>query len=124
MADLKFKYGTDDIDKVGNDPGTIYVQRTGNGKAKMYIDNPTVIGADRLQIGGDIFVGDPNVEGSGADDYDVIINPNGNVIEDWVTSEVDGGFVIRIEEVAAADIDTWVPTTTPSKNMIVFVVES
>ena len=124
MADLKFKYGTTNIDEVGNDPGTIYIQRIGDGKAKMYVDNPTVTGADRLQISGDIFVGDPSVEGSGANDYDVIINPNGEVIKDWVTSEVDGGFVIRVEEVAATDIDNWSPKTTPTKNMIIFVVES
>lgn len=125
MADLKFKYGTSDINGADNDPGTIYVQRTGNGKAKMYIDNPTVTGADRLQIGGDIFVGDPDAEGSGADDYDVIINPNGEVIENWVTTETDGGFVIRIESsVDSEDIDNWTPTDTPSKNTIIFVVES
>ena len=124
MADLKFKYGTKDINRASNDPGTIYVQRTGAGKAKMYIDNPTVTGSDRLQISGDIFVGDPNAEGSGAGNYDVIINPNGEVIEDWVTTEVDGGFVVRIESVDSEDIDSWVPTTTPSKNTIIFVVES
>lgn len=125
MADLKFKYGTSNINGAGNDPGTIYVQRTGNGKAKMYIDNPTVTGADRLQIGGDIFVGDPDAEGSGAGDYDVIINPDGEVIENWVTTEIGGGFVIRIESsVNSEDIDNWTPTDTPSKNTIIFVVES
>lgn len=124
MADLKFKYGTSNINGAGNDPGTIYVQRTGNGKAKMYIDNPTATGADRLQIGGDIFVGDPDVVGSGADDYDVIINPDGEVIENWVTTETGGGFVVRVEEVVATDIDNWKPTSTPDKNMIIFVVES
>lgn len=123
MADLKFKYGTSDISGASNDPGTIYVQRTGNGKAKMYIDNPTVTGTDRLQIGGDIFVGDPNAAGSGADDYDVIINPNGEVIENWVTTETDGGFVIRVESVDSEDIDSWKPTGTPTKNTIILVVE-
>ena len=124
MADLKFKYGTTNINEADNDPGAIYVQRTGNGKAKMYIDNPTVTGTDRLQIGGDIFVGDPDAEGSGAGDYDVIINPNGEVIENWVTTEAGGGFVVRVEEVVATDIDGWTPTSAPEKNMIIFVVES
>ena len=123
MADLKFKYGTSDISGASNDPGTIYVQRTGNGKAKMYIDNPTATGADRLQIGGDIFVGDPNVEGSGAGDYDVIINPNGEVIENWVTTETDGGFVIRVESIEENQLDTYIPQDNPSKNMITFVLK-
>lgn len=123
MADLKFKYGTSDINGASNDPGTIYVQRTGNGKAKMYIDNPTVTGTDRLQIGGDIFVGDPDVEGSGADDYDVIINPNGEVIENWVIAEQEGGFVLKVESVNKNNIDSWIPIDTPSKNTIIFVVE-
>ena len=123
MADLKFKYGTTNINEADNDPGAIYVQRTGNGKAKMYIDNPTAAGADRLQIGGDVFVGDPDAEGSGAGDYDVIINPNGEVIENWVTTEIGGGFVVRIESVDREDIDSWTPTISPSKNTIILVVE-
>lgn len=122
-TNLNFKYGTTNISEASNAPGTIYVQRTGNGKAKMYIDNPTVTEADRLQIGGDIFVGDPDAEGSGADDYDVIINPNGEVIENWVTTETDGGFVVRVESVDSENIDNWKPTGTPTKNTIIFVVE-
>ena len=121
---LKFKYGTNDIDGTGNDPGTIYVQRTGDGKAKMYIDNPTSSKADRLQIGGDIFVGNPDAEGSGADNYDVIINPNGEVIENWVTTETDGGYVIQVVSKSRDEIDTWNPTTTPNKNTIILVVEA
>lgn len=122
-TNLNFKYGTTNISEASNVPGTIYVQRTGNGKAKMYIDNPTVTEADRLQIGGDIFVGDPDAEGSGADDYDVIINPNGEVIENWVIAEQEGGFVLKVESVNKNNIDSWTPTDTPSKNTIIFVVE-
>lgn len=120
MADLKFKYGTTDINEATNDPGTIYVQRTGTGKAKMYIDNPTVTGTDRLQVGGDIFVGDPNAEGSGAENYEVIINPNGEVINNIVTSEEAGGFVIRV--VSSSDPDNYEPDNSTSNNMITLVI--
>ena len=53
----------------------------------MYIDNPTITGSDRLQIDGNIFVGDPDAEGSGVENYDVIINPNGDIVNNVVTSE-------------------------------------
>ena len=126
-VNLDFKYGKEDssLPMSGSTPdltpGRVYIKKTKAGKAQMFIDTPEPNNSERLQLGGEIFVGDPfNKDTS---DYDVIINPNGNVIEDWVTSEVDGGFVIRIEEVAAANIDSWKPTTTPTKNMIIFVVE-
>ena len=129
-VNLDFKYG-DENSSLPQDgttpaltPGRIYVKKSGTGKAKMFIDTPDISSSERLQIGGDIFVGDPDAEGSGADDYDVIINPNGEVIEDWVTTEVDGGFVVRIENIDSEDIDSWTPTTTPSKNTILLVVES
>lgn len=129
-VNLDFKYG-DENSSLPQDgttpaltPGRIYVKKSGTGKAKMFIDTPDISSSERLQIGGDIFVGDPDAEGSGADDYDVIINPNGEVIEDWVTTEVDGGFVVRIENIDSEDIDSWTPTTTPSKNTIILVVES
>lgn len=122
MADLKFKYGTSNINEANNDPGTIYVQRTGDGKAKMYIDNPTITGADRLQIGGDIFIGDPNAEGSGADNYEVIINPNGEFLDNIVTGQ-DTSFKIKVEQ-AIGNIDTYIPSTEGlSGNTIILIIE-
>lgn len=130
-VNLDFKYG-DENSSLPQDgttpaltPGRIYVKKSGTGKAKMFIDTPDISSSERLQIGGNIFVGDPDVEGSGADGYNVIINPNGEVIEDWVTTEVDGGFVIRVESVNGEDIDNWRPSgTPPSKNTILFVIEN
>lgn len=127
---LDFKYGAENssLPMSGSTPnltpGRVYIKKSGTGKAKMFIDTPDISSSERLQIGGDIFVGDPDAEGSGADDYDVIINPNGEVIEDWVTTEIDGGFVIRVESVDSEDIDNWRPSgTPPSKNTILFVIE-
>lgn len=128
-VNLDFKYGDENsslpVDGTTPNltPGRIYVKKSGTGKAKMFIDTPDASSSERLQIGGDIFVGDPDVEGSGAGDYDVIINPNGEVIENWVTSEQEGGFVLKVESVNKNDIDNWTPTDTPSKNTIIFVVE-
>lgn len=129
-VNLDFKYGDENsslpIDGTTPDltPGRIYVKKSGTGKAKMFIDTPDTSSSERLQISGDIFVGDPDAEGSGAEDYDVIINPNGEVIENWVTTETGGGFVIRVESVESKDIDSWKPTGTPTKNTIILVVES
>ena len=129
-VNLDFKYG-DENSSLPQDgttpaltPGRIYVKKSGTGKAKMFIDTPDISSSERLQIGGDIFVGDPNAEGSGADDYDVIINPNGEVIENWVTTETDGGFVIRVEK-ATGNIDTYTPSIGSglNKNMIIFITE-
>ena len=117
--DLIFKYGTGDLPE--SNAGTVYIKKSGNTKADMYVDSPET-NSQRLRIGSDVYVGDP--EDTEAEDYEVVINPNGEVIENWVTAETDGGFVIRIEEVAAANIDGWKPTSTPTKNMIIFVVES
>ena len=119
MADLKFKYGTNDLDQVNYEAGSVYVKKTSSKKAQMFIDNPA--SRERLQIGGEIFVGDPSDKDTS--DYDVIINPNGNVIEDWVTSEVVGGFVIRVEEIAENQLDTYTPQDNPNKNMITFVLK-
>jgi hypothetical protein len=86
----------------------------------MFVDVPNN-GRERLQIGGEIFVGDP--DGTDTGDYEVVINPNGDIIENFVTSETEGGYLIRIESVNREDIDSWTPTTTPSKNTIILVVE-
>ena len=128
-VNLDFKYGDENsslpVDGTTPNltPGRIYVKKSGTGKAKMFIDTPDASSSERLQIGGDIFVGDPDAEGSGADDYDVIINPNGEVIENWVIAEQEGGFVLKVESVNKNNIDSWTPTDTPSKNTIIFVVE-
>lgn len=128
-VNLDFKYGDENsslpVDGTTPNltPGRIYVKKSGTGKAKMFIDTPDASSSERLQIGGDIFVGDPDAEGSGADDYDVIINPNGEVIENWVIAEQEGGFVLKVESVNKNNIDSWTPTDTPAKNTIIFVVE-
>lgn len=127
-VNLDFKYGKEDssLPMSGSTPdltpGRVYIKKTKAGRAQMFIDTPEPQNSERLQLGGEIFVGDPSNKDTS--DYDVIINPNGEVIENWVTTEAGGGFVVRVEEVVATDIDNWKPTSTPDKNMIIFVVES
>lgn len=116
--DLIFKYGTGDLP--GSNAGTVYIKKLGNTKADMYVDSPEA-NSQRLRIGSDVYVGDP--EDAEAEDYKVVINPNGEVIENLVTTETNGGFVIRVESVNKNNIDNWTPTDTPSKNTIIFVVE-
>lgn len=125
-VNLDFKYGKEDssLPMSGSTPdltpGRVYIKKTKAGRAQMFIDTPEPQNSERLQLGGEIFVGDPSNKDTS--DYDVIINPNGEVIENWVTTETTGGFVIRIE--SREDVDNWTPTDTPSKNTIIFVVES
>lgn len=125
-VNLDFKYGDENSSLPTNgttpnlNPGRIYVKKSGTGKAKMFIDTPDTSSSERLQIGGDIFVGDPDAEGSGAEDYDVVINPNGDVIDNIVTSEQAGGFVIRV--VSPANPDTYIPQDNPNSNMITLVI--
>ena len=57
--DLHFKYGTGDLDQVNYAEGTVYVKKTANKRAQMFVDVPNN-GRERLQIGGEIFVGDPD----------------------------------------------------------------
>lgn len=73
MANLNFKYGTGDI--TTSEAGTVYVKKTGSKKAQMFIDNP-VDENERLQIGGEIYIGDP--EDAAAANYQVVINPDGD----------------------------------------------
>ena len=121
MANLNFKYGTTNINGANNVPGTIYVQKTGDGKAKMYIDTPTE-SSTRLQIGGtgDVYVGDPDDEE--AKEYQAVINPNGNVIDNIVTSEEAGGYIIRVVE--SEDPDNYnIAADNPARNVITLVVQ-
>jgi hypothetical protein len=79
--DLIFKYGTTDL-PASNAAGTVYIKKSGNTKADMYVDSPET-NSQRLRIGSDVYVGDP--ENTEAKDYDVIINPNGDIIDNVVT---------------------------------------
>lgn len=116
---LNFKYGTGVIPATSEQTrGNVYIKKIGNTRAKMFIDSP--IATERLTIGGDVFVGDPDVEGSGADDYDVIINPDGDIINNVVTSEQAGGFMIRV--VSPSNPDTYIPQDNPNSNMITLVI--
>lgn len=116
---LSFKYGTGDLKNQNApdyDAGTVYVRKLSDTRGQMFVDYPGQEDA-RLQIGGEIFVGDPNEAG---DDYEVIINPNGDVIDNVVTSEQAGGFVIRV--VSPANPDTYIPQDNPNSNMITLVI--
>lgn len=126
-VNLKFKYGTQELNAAKN-AGNIYVRKIAsatnenkdNGRAKLYIDTPISNGeVERLSVGSDVFVGDPNSEE--ASNYDVIINPAGNIINNVVTSEQSGGFVIRVVE--QDNPDTWVPDDQPNENTITLVVQ-
>lgn len=118
--DLHFKYGTGDLDQVNYAEGTVYVKKTANKRAQMFVDVPNN-GRERLQIGGEIFVGDPN--GTDTGDYEVVINPNGDIIENFVTSETEGGYLIKTVSIPEDEIDTWEPTTTPEQNTIILIVK-
>ena len=81
VNDLIFKYGTGDLPE-SNDAGTVYIKKSGNTKADMYVDSPDA-NNQRLRIGSDGYVGDP--EDTEAEDYKVVINPNGDIIDNVVT---------------------------------------
>ena len=121
MIDLKFKYGTGNLpDK---NAGAVYIKKIEKpGRAKLYIDTPIEAAGsvERLVIGGDVYVGDQN--DSEASSYDVVINPNGNVIENFVTSEIDGGFIIKVE--TSNDPNSYIPSTSElTKNTIILVLD-
>ena len=116
MTDLIFKYGTGVLPE-SNAGGTVYIKKSGNTKADMYVDSPEAT-SQRLRIGSDVYVGDP--KDTEAKDYEVIINPNGEVINNIVTSEEAGGFVIRV--VSSSDPDNYKPDNNTSNNMITLVI--
>lgn len=116
MTDLIFKYGTGVLPESSN-AGTVYIKKSGNTKADMYVDSPENT-SQRLRIGSDVYVGDP--KDTEAKDYEVIINPNGEVINNVVTSAEAGGFVIRV--VNSSDPDNYEPNDNPSNNMITLVI--
>ena len=126
-VNLDFKYGGENssLPMSGSTPdltpGRVYIKKTKAGRAQMFIDTPDRDNSERLQLGGEIFVGDP--VGKDLSDYDVIIIPDGNILENFVTSEIEGGYVIQTVFVNKDNIDTWTPTSTPSKNTIILVVE-
>ena len=124
-VNLNFKYGT------GNLPtqtaGNVYVKKianattTANGRAKIYIDSPES-STQRLEIGGgDVYVGKSSDEA--AANYDVVIDPNGDVIDGLVTGQDNSGqakaYIIRVVEVAESDLDSYVPDV--NANVITFV---
>ena len=112
---LIFKYGTGDLPV--SSAGTVYIKKSGNAKADMYIDSPGT-NSKRLRVGSDVYVGNP--EDTEAEDYEVVINPNGEIIENVVTSEQPGGFVIRV--VNPTNPDTYVPQDNPGINVITLVI--
>lgn len=121
--DLIFKYGTGDLPE-SNDAGTVYIKKSGNTKADMYVDSPDA-NNQRLRIGSDVYVGDP--EDTEANDYDVVINPNGDVLEGIVTgldsSENPMAYTIRVVEVEESVLDSYTPTDADS-NIITLVIKS
>ena len=120
MADLKFKYGEGDV-PTATAAGTVYIKKTVDGKAQMFVDEPVEDGStpDRLQIGGEIFIGDPDDAGK---DYEVVIDPNGTFIDNIVTSAETGGYIIRV--VSTSNPDSYDPSLENfSRNTIVLVVE-
>ena len=126
--DLKFNYGIGDIGNVNKVAGNIYIKKIAdatnenkdNGRARLYIDTPVNNNVERLAIGGDVYVGDPT--DSAAASYDVVINPNGQVINNVVTSADVGGYVIRVVE--AENPDNYdINEDNPNYNVITFVVQ-
>lgn len=127
MTNLNFKYGGDnakdltDFNDVASTPGTIYIKKKNNKKAEMFIDTPTE-SSTRLQIGGtgDVYVGDPDDEE--AKEYQAVINPNGTVLDNIVTSAETGGYIIKV--VKTSNPDSYNPSLENfSRNTIVLVVE-
>lgn len=128
MADnLIFKYGMGDMPAAAaNTAGTVYIKKTVDGKAQMFIDEPVGDGSspDRLQIGGEIFIGDPDEAG---EDYEVVINPEGDILEGIVTGLNNSGnamaYTIRVVEVEESSLDSYTPTDADS-NIITLVVKA
>lgn len=122
--DLIFKYGEGNMPAATADTaGTIYIKKSGNSKADMYVDSPDT-NSQRLRIGSDVYVGDP--EDTEANDYEVIINPNGDIIDNVVTGMNEQGdympYILRIVNVDEVDLDTYTPTDANS-NIITFVIK-
>lgn len=122
-TDVVFKYGSTSEDlPPSKTAGTFYIKQKDSSKAELYLDPPT--GEDRLIIsgggGGDVYVGDPDSDD--AQEYEVVINPNGNVINNVVTSEEAGGYIIRVVE--SEDPDAYdISIDNPNYNVITFVVQ-
>lgn len=129
--DLKFNYGTKDISTVSKVAGNIYIKKIvdatnenkDNGRARLYIDTPVSDSGniERLSIGGDVYVG--KATEAAAAGYDVVIDPDGEVIDNVVTSIQRGGLKLKIEK-ATGNVDTYSPSTQGlGGNTIIFVVE-
>lgn len=120
--DLIFKYGTGNLPE--SNAGTVYIKKSGNTKADMYIDSPET-NSQRLRVGSDVYVGDP--EDTEANDYEVVINPNGDVLEGIVTgldsSENPMAYTIRVVEVEESALDSYTPTDADG-NIITLVIKS
>ena len=124
--DLIFKYGEGDVPSFNDatSAGTIYIKKKSDTKAEMFIHTPLQDEDDdklTLQVGGfgNVYVGDPtNPEAS---EYQAVINPNGDVIDNIVTSEESGGYIIRVVE--SEDPDNYdITADNPARNVITLVV--
>lgn len=127
--DLSFKYGTGDLKLTEQnenapeyDAGTVYVRKLSNTRGQMFVDYPGQEDT-RLQIGGEVFVGDPKDAG---DDYEVIINPNGDILEGIVTgldsSKNPMAYTIRVVEIEESALDSYTPTDADG-NVITLVIK-
>ena len=91
--DLIFKYnnGTKDVPEFAEaSAGTIYIKKKSDTRAEMFIHTPLEKEGDtglKLQVGGsgNVYVGDS--DDPAAKEYQVVINPDGEILENVVTSE-------------------------------------
>lgn len=119
MANVKFMYGTNNFPEDGA-PGTFYVKRVGETtRGKIAINTPEEE-SKQIIIGGDVYVGDPG--DAAAEDYDVVINPDGDVLENIVTG-IDSSYQFKVVEVAESELNNFVPTGA-SNSTITFVVKT
>lgn len=121
-ADVVFKYSATKELPQDKTAGTFYIKKKDNEKAELYLDTPDA--QDRLIIsgggGGDVYVGDPN--SADAQEYEVVINPNGSVVNNVVTSEEAGGYIIRVVE--SEDPDNYnIAEDNPARNVITLVIQ-
>lgn len=124
--DVVFKYSATTTKELptmtNNTAGTFYIKKKDSEKAELYLDTPD--GKDRLIIsgggGGDVYVGDP--DSTDAQEYEVVINPNGSVVNNVVTSAEAGGYIIRVVE--SEDPDNYnIAADNPARNVITLVVQ-
>lgn len=124
-VDLNFKYGTGELPGITS--GSVYIKKiadakegAANGRARIYIDSPET-NSKRLEIGGgDVYVGKSS--DSEAKNYDVVIDPDGDVINNIVTSETSGGYIIRVVETTSPDAYD-ITKDNPNSNVITLVIQ-